>query len=91
MKLKILTYATTIASRSPSARAQPPRRPRRLKRRPPPRRPDAGCRRDARAFDRRHEYAPLIEQKIDYKDWTFKSLKMARPSICANGRRARSS
>jgi thiol-disulfide isomerase/thioredoxin len=22
-----------------------------------------------------HEYAPLIEQKIDYKDWTFKSLK----------------
>ena len=22
-----------------------------------------------------HEYAPLIEHKIDYKDWTFKSLK----------------
>lgn len=28
----------------------------------------------ARAQDG-HEYAPLIEQKIDYKDWTFKSLK----------------
>jgi thiol-disulfide isomerase/thioredoxin len=22
-----------------------------------------------------HEYAPLLEQKIDYKDWSFKSLK----------------
>ncbi len=26
-----------------------------------------------------HEYAPLIEQKIDYKDWTFKSLKDGSP------------
>ncbi len=26
-----------------------------------------------------HEYAPLIEQKIDYKDWTFKSLKDGAP------------
>jgi len=26
-----------------------------------------------------HEYAPLIEQKIDYKDWTFKSLKGGEP------------
>ena len=26
-----------------------------------------------------HEYAPLLEQKIDYKDWTFKSLKDGSP------------
>ena len=26
-----------------------------------------------------HEYAPLIEQKIDYKDWTFKSLSGGEP------------
>jgi thiol-disulfide isomerase/thioredoxin len=26
-----------------------------------------------------HEYAPLLEQKINYKDWTFKSLKDASP------------
>ncbi len=26
-----------------------------------------------------HEYAPLIEQKLDYKDWTFKSLKDGSP------------
>jgi len=26
-----------------------------------------------------HEYAPLVEQKIDYKDWTFKSLKDGSP------------
>ncbi|HWS54801.1 MAG TPA: TlpA disulfide reductase family protein [Pyrinomonadaceae bacterium] len=26
-----------------------------------------------------HEYAPLIEQKINYKDWTFKSLKDGSP------------
>ena len=32
----------------------------------------------ARAQDG-HEYAPLIEQKIDYKDWTFKSLKDGAP------------
>jgi thiol-disulfide isomerase/thioredoxin len=28
----------------------------------------------ARAQDG-HEYAPLLEQKLNYKDWTFKSLK----------------
>ena len=32
----------------------------------------------ARAQDG-HEYAPLIEQKIDYRDWTFKSLKDGSP------------
>lgn len=32
----------------------------------------------ARAQDG-HEYAPLIEQKIDYKDWTFKSLSGGEP------------
>ncbi len=32
----------------------------------------------ARAQDG-HEYAPLIEQKIDYKDWTFKSLNGGEP------------
>ena len=32
----------------------------------------------ARAQDG-HEYAPLIEQKIDYKDWTFKGLKDGAP------------
>jgi thiol-disulfide isomerase/thioredoxin len=26
-----------------------------------------------------HEYAPLLEQKINYKDWTFKSLKDGSP------------
>ena len=26
-----------------------------------------------------HEYAPLLEQKLDYKDWTFKSLKDGSP------------
>ncbi|HST51770.1 MAG TPA: redoxin family protein [Pyrinomonadaceae bacterium] len=26
-----------------------------------------------------HEYAPLLEQKISYKDWTFKSLKDGSP------------
>jgi thiol-disulfide isomerase/thioredoxin len=26
-----------------------------------------------------HEYAPLIEHKIDYRDWTFKSLKDGSP------------
>ena len=26
-----------------------------------------------------HEWAPLLEQKIDYKDWTFKSLKDGSP------------
>ncbi|PYS81968.1 MAG: hypothetical protein DMF67_14750 [Acidobacteria bacterium] len=26
-----------------------------------------------------HEYAPLLEQKINYKDWTFKSLKDGTP------------
>ena len=26
-----------------------------------------------------HEYAPLLEQKIDYKDWSFKSLKDGSP------------
>ena len=26
-----------------------------------------------------HEYAPLLEQKLDYKDWTFKSLKDGAP------------
>lgn len=26
-----------------------------------------------------HEYAPLVERKIDYKDWTFKSLKDGSP------------
>lgn len=26
-----------------------------------------------------HEYAPLVEQKLDYKDWTFKSLDDGRP------------
>jgi thiol-disulfide isomerase/thioredoxin len=26
-----------------------------------------------------HEYAPLLEQKIDYKDWSFKSLKDGAP------------
>ena len=26
-----------------------------------------------------HEYAPLVEQKINYKDWTFKSLKDGSP------------
>jgi thiol-disulfide isomerase/thioredoxin len=32
----------------------------------------------ARAQDG-HEYAPLIEQKVEYKDWTFKSLKDGTP------------
>jgi thiol-disulfide isomerase/thioredoxin len=27
-----------------------------------------------------HEYAPLLEQKIDYKDWTFNSLKDGTPT-----------
>ena len=27
-----------------------------------------------------HEWAPLLEQKIDYKDWTFKSLKDGTPT-----------
>ena len=27
-----------------------------------------------------HEWAPLLEQKIDYKDWTFKSLKDGAPT-----------
>ncbi|HEX8559513.1 MAG TPA: TlpA disulfide reductase family protein [Pyrinomonadaceae bacterium] len=26
-----------------------------------------------------HEWAPVLEQKIDYKDWTFKSLKDGAP------------
>ena len=26
-----------------------------------------------------HEYAPLVEQKLNYKDWTFKSLKDGSP------------
>ena len=26
-----------------------------------------------------HEWAPILEQKIDYKDWTFKSLKDGSP------------
>jgi thiol-disulfide isomerase/thioredoxin len=26
-----------------------------------------------------HEYAPLLEQKINYKDWSFKSLKDGSP------------
>jgi thiol-disulfide isomerase/thioredoxin len=26
-----------------------------------------------------HEWAPILEQKIDYKDWTFKSLKDGAP------------
>jgi thiol-disulfide isomerase/thioredoxin len=26
-----------------------------------------------------HEYAPLLEQKLDYKDWTFKSLRDGAP------------
>ena len=26
-----------------------------------------------------HEWAPLLEQKLDYKDWTFKSLKDGAP------------
>lgn len=26
-----------------------------------------------------HEYAPLLEQKVNYKDWTFKSLKDGSP------------
>ncbi|HYE16733.1 MAG TPA: redoxin domain-containing protein [Pyrinomonadaceae bacterium] len=29
----------------------------------------------AAARAQNHEYAPLLEQKLDYKDWTFKSLK----------------
>lgn len=32
----------------------------------------------ARAQDG-HEYAPILEQKINYKDWTFKSLKDGSP------------
>ena len=32
----------------------------------------------ARAQDG-HEYAPLLEQKINYKDWTFKNLKDNSP------------
>lgn len=28
-----------------------------------------------------HEYAPLQEQKIAYKDWTYKSLKADAPSV----------
>jgi thiol-disulfide isomerase/thioredoxin len=27
-----------------------------------------------------HEWAPLLEQKLDYKDWTFKSLKDGAPA-----------
>jgi thiol-disulfide isomerase/thioredoxin len=27
-----------------------------------------------------HEWAPLLEQKLDYKDWTFKSLKDGAPT-----------
>jgi thiol-disulfide isomerase/thioredoxin len=27
-----------------------------------------------------HEYAPILEQKLDYKDWTFKSLKDGSPA-----------
>jgi thiol-disulfide isomerase/thioredoxin len=27
-----------------------------------------------------HEWAPLLEQKLDYKDWTFKSLKDGTPT-----------
>ncbi|HEX8499896.1 MAG TPA: TlpA disulfide reductase family protein [Pyrinomonadaceae bacterium] len=26
-----------------------------------------------------HEWAPILEQKVDYKDWTFKSLKDGAP------------
>lgn len=26
-----------------------------------------------------HEWAPILEQKVDYKDWTFKSLKDGTP------------
>jgi thiol-disulfide isomerase/thioredoxin len=26
-----------------------------------------------------HEWAPILEQKVDYKDWTFKSLKGGAP------------
>ena len=26
-----------------------------------------------------HEWAPILEQKVDYKDWTFKSLKDGSP------------
>ncbi|MBV8858903.1 MAG: TlpA family protein disulfide reductase [Acidobacteria bacterium] len=29
--------------------------------------------------DAGHEWAPLLEQKIDYKDWTFKTLKDGTP------------
>lgn len=31
------------------------------------------------ALNDKHEYAPLEERKIDYKDWTFKSLKDGSP------------
>ncbi len=33
----------------------------------------------AAAAHAQHEYAHLVEQKIDYKDWTFKSLKDGSP------------
>jgi thiol-disulfide isomerase/thioredoxin len=33
----------------------------------------------AAAARAQHEYAPLIEQKVNYKDWTFKSLKDGTP------------
>lgn len=33
----------------------------------------------AAAARAQHEYAPLVEQKLNYKDWTFKSLKDGAP------------
>ncbi|MBD0373976.1 MAG: TlpA family protein disulfide reductase, partial [Pyrinomonadaceae bacterium] len=27
-----------------------------------------------------HEYAPLLEKKVDYKDWTFKNLSDGKPT-----------
>ncbi|HEX3558954.1 MAG TPA: TlpA disulfide reductase family protein [Pyrinomonadaceae bacterium] len=76
----LFALAAFVTLSAPAARAQNPQSgtPRAATQTPAPSPapgPSTGLMRTADG----HEYAPLLEQRINYKDWTFKSLKDGTP------------
>ena len=68
-----MLLATAAAARQPQTQTQPPAQAPAAQTQPPPQpaatpNPNSG-----------HEYAPLQERELDYKDWTFKTYPAGEP------------
>ena len=69
----LFALASSQATRAQAAPPQTPPPPA-AQQTPAPPQPGTQMRREEG-----HEWAPILEQKVDYKDWTFKSLKDGAP------------